>query len=304
MDKRNEPKGLIAPNDLVTVTKMNHVIEVQHMEKMNRKSNIKKLDKDHYVDLSTGEKKEFIHSENRQGNYNSLRQTFKRLRYLINNNFVGNPNELHITLTYKENMTDTKKLYSDFQNFIDRLRYSYKKQSSIDYLTVVEPQGRGAWHCHVLIRFNGLDKVYIKNSELRALWGLGFVTIKSLKDVDNIGAYLSAYLTDIDIDEAKDEETVFKVASEGCEVKTKVVDGKEKKFIKGGRLHMYPPGMNMYRKSKGILKPEREKIQYKDIKKIVGAATPHYEKSYHIENDDFENTITFIQYNTKRNEKL
>ncbi|MFD5944378.1 MULTISPECIES: rolling circle replication-associated protein, partial [Streptomyces] len=249
---------------------------------------------------STGEIREFEHSENRQENYNSLRQTFKKLRYLINNNFIGRPNELHITLTYKKNMTDTKKLYSDFQNFIDRLRYKYKKESSIDYLSVVEPQGRGAWHCHVLMRFNDLDKIYIKNAELRSLWGLGFVTIKSLKDIDNIGAYLSAYLTDIDLEDVQDRETALKVASEGCEVQTKIVEGREKKFLKGGRLHMYPSGMNMYRKSKGIVKPEREEMKFGDIKKVVGSAKPHYEKSYHVENDNFENTISFLQYNTKR----
>ncbi|MDZ4412004.1 hypothetical protein ORL59_00005, partial [Bacillus cereus] len=73
-----------------------------------------------------------------------------------------------------------------------------------------------------------------------------------------------------------------------------------KKFIKGGRLHMYPPGMNLYRKSKGISFPDREDMKYKDIKKVVGSLTPHYSKSYHIENDDFENTISFLQYNIKR----
>ena len=300
MNEGNGDEVSIAPNEVVKVTKMNHIVEVQHMEKMNRKNNIKKLDKDTYVDISTGEIKEFQHSENRQQNYNSLRQTFKKLRYLINNNFVGSANELHVTLTYKVNMTDSKQLYVDFDKFFKRLRYKFKNDSSIDYLTVVEPQGRGAWHCHVLARFNDLDKVYIKNKDLRELWGLGFVTIKSLKDVDNIGAYLSAYLADIDLDEAKDKETLFKVVSEGCEIKTKVVDGKEKKFIKGGRLHMYPPGMNLYRKSKGILEPEREEMMFKDIKKVVGSATPHYQKSYHIEDKDFENTISFLQYNTKR----
>ncbi|WP_448192997.1 hypothetical protein, partial [Azospirillum sp. sgz301742] len=75
--------------------------------------------------------------------------------------------------------------------------------------------------------------------------------------------------------------------------------GKEKKFIKGGRLHMYPPGMNLYRKSKGIQPPDREKMKWKEAKKIAGTA-PHYEKSYHIESEEFENTVTFIQYNTKR----
>ncbi|MFE4024470.1 hypothetical protein ACFXPZ_45125, partial [Streptomyces sp. NPDC059101] len=79
-----------------------------------------------------------------------------------------------------------------------------------------------------------------------------------------------------------------------------IVEGREKKFLKGGRLHMYPSGMNMYRKSKGIVKPEREEMKFGDIKKVVGSAKPHYEKSYHVENDNFENTISFLQYNTKR----
>lgn len=296
MKKTSSDEVSIAPNEVVKVTKMNHIVEVQHMEKVNRQNNIKKLDKDTYLEISTGEIKEFNHSENRQQNYNSLRQTFKKLRYLINNNFIGSANELHVTLTYKKNMTDTKQLYKDFQNFIDRLRYKYKKDSSIDYLTVVEPQGRGAWHCHVLIRFNELDKVFIKNSELRALWGLGFVTIKSLKEVDNIGAYLSAYLADVEL---TNENFLGAVTSDGG-VAIKEVDGK--KYIKGGRLHMYPPGMNLYRKSKGILEPEREEMRFKDIKKVVGSAQPHYQKSIYLEDEenDYSNTISYIQYNTKR----
>ena len=280
----------------VKVTKMNHLVEVQHMEKRNYKAHIKKLDKDRYLEIATGEIKEFSHSENRQQNYNSLRQTFKKLRYLINNNFTGKGNELHITLTYKANMTDTKVLYKDFQNFIDRVRYRYKKETTIDYLTVVEPQGRGAWHMHLLMRFNELDKVYIKNSDLRALWGQGFVKIKSLKDVDNIGAYLSAYLADVELT----EENTLKAIQEGQEVAIKVVDGQEKKFIKGGRLHMYPSGMNLYRKSKGIIEPERIDMPFNQVKKIVGSAEPHYSKKITIEDGDFKNTIQYLQYNTKR----
>lgn len=298
MDETNTDAVLIAPNDVVKVTKMNHIIEVQHMEKINRKNHIQKLDKDTYVDLATGEIKEFEHAENRQQSYNSLRQTFKKLRYLINNNFSGNGNELHVTLTYKKNMKDSKQLYSDFDKFMKRLKYRFKKESSIDYLTVVEPQGRGAWHCHVLLRFNDLDKVFIKNADMRELWGLGFVTIKSMSDIDNIGAYLSAYLADVELT----DEAIPTLIQEKREIQVKMVDGEEKKFVKGGRLHMYPPGMNLYRKSKGIVPPDRQEMKYKDIKKVVGSAQPHYSKSYHIENDDFENTISFLQYNTKRND--
>lgn len=286
----------IRPNDYVTVTQTNHVVEVQYMLKHNNKANIKKLDKDTYLDLSTGEIKEFNHIENRQQSYNSLRQTFKKLRYLINNNFVGRDNELHITLTYAENMTDTKRLYTDFNRFMMRLKRKYKNDTTIDYISVIEPQKRGAWHVHMLIKFNDLTSVFVKNSDLAALWGQGFVNIKKIKGVDNIGAYLSAYLTDIELD----NDTVLKALNEKREISEKVVDGETKKFVKGGRLHMYPAGMNLYRKSKGIVFPERKKMTYENAKKVVKFGEPNYSKTYEIETDDFKNVITFEQYNTKR----
>jgi len=290
-------EGVIIPDDdLVTVTKMNHIVEVQHMQKMNRKAHIKKLDKDRYIDLGSGEIKEFDHIENRSQSFNSLRQTFKKLRYLINNNFTGAGNELHVILTYAENMTDIKRLYKDFEKFMKRLRYKYKDISSIDYISVVEPQERGAWHCHLLLRFNEIDKVYIENSEMAELWGHGFVTIRSLKDVDNIGAYLSAYLTDVELI----EDNIISFVGTDYEIVLKKVNGQEKKIVKGGRLHMYPSGMNLFRKSKGIVYPERQRMKYKEIKKIVGSAKPTYQKSITVENDDFTNTINYEQYNLKR----
>lgn len=290
-------EGVIIPDgDLVTVTKMNHIVEVQHMQKMNRKAHIKKLDKDRYIDLGSGEIKEFNHIENRSESFNSLRQTFKKLRYLINNNFTGAGNELHVILTYAENMTDIKRLYKDFEKFMKRLRYKYKDISSIDYISVVEPQGRGAWHCHLLLRFNDIDKVYIENSMLAELWGHGFVTIRSLKDVDNIGAYLSAYLTDVELT----EENIISLVDTDYVIVVKEVNGQEKNIVKGGRLHLYPSGMNLFRKSKGIVYPERQRMKYKEIKKIVGSAEPTYQKSITVENDDFTNTINYEQYNLKR----
>jgi REP element-mobilizing transposase RayT len=261
------------------------------MEKRNASCYIRKIDKDRYVRLDTGEIFDFVKSENRSDNENSLRQTFKKLRYLINNNFKGDPNELHITMTYAENMTDPERLYNDFKRFMTRLRRKYPGRS-IDYLNVVEPQQRGAWHVHMLIKFNDMESIYISNKELADLWEQGFITIKSLKNVDNIGAYLSAYLTDIEVPEGLD--VVHK------DVVVKKVDGKEKRFIKGGRLWMYPPSMKLFRKSKGIVYPERIEMTYDDIKKVVGSAKPHYQKKYMVEQDNFKNTITYEQYNLKR----
>lgn len=286
----------IRPYEKVTVTQMGHIVEVQHMQKKNDKIHIQKVDADHYVNLRTGELLEFQKSETRADNENSLRQTFKRLRYLINNNFNGANNELFLTLTYEENMTDTVRLYNDLEKFMKRVRYKFKSVSSIDYLNVIEPQGRGAWHAHILLRFNDLETVYVPNKEFWELWGHGFTVTKSLKHVDNIGAYLSAYLADLELT----EENWLRAAGEKRNIVIREVEGKEKKFIKGGRLHMYPPGMNLYRCSRGIKKPERVELQYKNIKKIVGSVKPHYSKTYDIDTVDFQNKITFEQYNLKR----
>lgn len=294
IDKNELPEKKIHQNAQVTVTDMGHLIEVQHMQKRNTECHVRKIDADRYILLETGEIFDFDKSENRSDNENGLRKTFKRLRYLINKNFTGKPNELFVTFTFAKDSFDNKQVYKDFDRFLKRLRYRYKDSTTIDYLNVVEPHASGQWHSHMLIRFNDLRRIYIPNKELEELWGQGFVKIKSLKDVDNIGAYVSAYLADLDVPDD------FVPKSEKTEVLIKSVEGKPKKFIKGGRLQWYPPGMNLYRKSKGIIYPEREEMTYETAQKKVGSVKPHFKKSYTVERDNFTNTITIEQYNLKR----
>lgn len=289
MNITKQEEVIIPTDSSVTVTVMNHLVEIQHMEKRNHTCNIQKLDKDRYVDKSDGEIKEFEHSNNRGDSTNSLRQTFKKLRYLINNNFTGKANELFVTFTFEKDSSNFKECYKDFDKFNKRLKYKYKDLTTIDYINVLEPHASGQWHSHMLIRFNDVDSIFIPSNELADLWGLGFIKIQSLKDVDNIGAYLSAYLADVEI--SPDTDTSHR---------TDVKEVNGKKFVKGGRLHLYPPGINIFRKSKGIKYPERKEMSYKRAKKIVGAATPHYTKSYKIESEDFSNTISYEQYNMKR----
>lgn len=295
MKKTSSDEVSIPEGHLVKVKQMNNVLEVRHSSKGNYKPNIKKLDNDTYVEIATGEIKEFQHTENRGQSYNSLRQTFNKIRDLINNGFSGKANELFVTLTLKPSEAgDTKKFYKDFDKFMKRLRYKFKGKSTIDYLTVIEPHASGKWHCHVLMRFNDLESVFIKNSELAQIWGLGYVKIESLKEVDNIGAYLSAYLTDVEL---TDDNVGQALKADGT-VSVKEVDGK--KYIKGGRLHMYPPGLNMYRHSKGIVPPEVEEMTFSEVKKIVGAATPNYSKSITLEDEEHVIKHQYLQYNKKR----
>lgn len=290
---------IISLGSLVTITSMNHMHEIQHMKKMNHAATIRKLNKYEYVVLETGEIKEYsLSNEDRSDNINSLRKTFKKLRYLINNNFSGSPNELFITLTYRgeEQTKNTKKVYKDFDNFKGRIQYKFKDISTIDMIRVLEPHASGNWHMHVLMRFNDISSIYILKDDLAALWGHGFVSIRRLDKVDNIGAYVSAYLTDIELT----DETELVAYEDDTDVVEKTVDGEKKKFIKGGRLHYYPLYTKIYTTTRGIKPPKREKMTYSEAKKIVGPAQPHYSKTIDIQSDGFENTITYEQYNSKR----
>lgn len=217
-----------------------NVIEVTEMDWCNRECRAKRLDAEHYLRLDTGEVCEYEqHGDTRADNVQNLRRTFKRLRALINTNCTDWRRLRWITLTYAENMTDRERLYDDFKKFMKRFRRAY---GACEYIVVVEPQERGAWHVHMIGIF-GRRAPFIENAELREIWGHGFVSVKSLKNVDNIGAYLSAYLADLPTD-----------GKEG-EVKT-CKDGTSKRIVKGGRLALYPVGMQIYRHSRGLKEPE------------------------------------------------
>lgn len=194
---------------------------------------IRKIDADHYADAN-GEVHEFQKSETKAQNVSSVAQTMKRLRRLIVNNFDGGQDQLWCTLTYAENMQDTKRLYADFQSFIRTLRRQF---GNIEYIMVIEPQARGAWHCHVLLKTDDGRDLYIENSKLRQIWGHGFVNVKRLHESDNVAAYVMAYLNDLPVEEAS-----------GGKIKSKQI-------LKGARLSLYPTGVNFYRFSRGIKKP-------------------------------------------------
>lgn len=102
-----------------------------------------------------------------------------------------------VTLTFKENITDLKKANYLFMKFIQRMRYKIRKD--FKYLAVIEFQKRGAIHYHMMC-----DIGYIKKLELSDIWGNGFVQINRIKHVDDLGAYLVAYIGKKGKKESKD----------------------------------------------------------------------------------------------------
>lgn len=252
-----------------------HVVEVVELQTLGGViGRYRRLDKDKMVDIESGEVIDINHAKTRAEQTESLRRSIRNLRMIINANFFGQHNELFITLTYAENMQDIKRLYNDFRLFMMRLKWKYKDYK-FEYITVPEPQLRGAWHLHVLLKVINKDYLYIPNDEVVAkLWGHGFTKTRRLENVDNVGAYVSSYLTNI-----FDEDTGVKT--------------------KGARLHLYPSGMNLYRCSRGIKKPEV-------VEGNLGLDNKYkvYEKQFDITvNDEVVNIVTIKQYNMKRIDK-
>lgn len=261
-------------------------------------------------------------TDNRSQSPNEIRKTFKRLRSIINTNVVDPRKCKFITLTYKDNMTDAVRLRNDLKLFIKRFKWfiEHLKNSkgnniglSFEYISVLEPQQRGAWHAHIIFIFNKQVR-YIKNEDVARIWSHGFTTTRRIDNVDNVGAYLTAYLADIEVSDSVDNSSIEFLQSSQSNITVKdcfvpVYDnsgtpkGKQKKkFIKGGRLYLYPKGFHLYRCSKGIKRPEVVYHTYKEVLQELGSsASLTFHKSIHIsDGDNFENTLTYMYFNTKR----
>lgn len=119
-----------------------------------------------------------------------------RLRRLINANAGAYGREFtskFVTLTFGENVTNIDVAHYEFKKFVQRLNYVMfgTKQMNLRYSTVVEFQQRGAVHYHVI--FYNLP--YLKADRLAEIWGNGFVKINKIDEVDNVGAYITKYMS-------------------------------------------------------------------------------------------------------------
>lgn len=303
------------PDDYITrISETGNVSELVMMKRKNCMATIQKLNKESYCILSTGEVKDYEHYETRADDTKGVRATLDRLRGIINCNVTEAQNSKFITLTYAENMTDREKLYIDRKNYWRRFK-AYCKQKGIttpEYISVLEPQGRGAFHLHEILIWN-TKAPYIPNEEIWRCWSpdgimndKDYTKTKAITDCDNIGAYFSAYLADMPIEEYQkllpDNAIVPESDILDKEFKDDDETIKKKKFVKGGRLHLYPTGVQIYRKSKGIVMPEYEYTTYKKAKEKVSGATETFSQTFVISDDvrDFTNEITKVYYNSKR----
>ncbi|WP_172997502.1 rolling circle replication-associated protein, partial [Lactobacillus helveticus] len=255
---------------------------------------MQKINKDEMVNTHTGEITEIHHITSRADpqNYRSLKSTFKRLKRLIGTNFHGGHSELWITLTYKDSpMKDPDRLYKDFKRMMRRLRRMSGKY--LAYIVVIEPQASGSLHAHLLLKNIDGSRLYIANKDLRKAWGQGFVNVKRLSDADNVSSYVMAYVSNVDLNnlEGKFEE-----------------NNAPKRIVKGGRLALYPVGMQLYRRSR---RGSKEPVKLKGSKKLIkekyniSNAKPDYYHKFDIQRETGEDPFEIeTEYYSRRKAQL
>ena len=263
----NNDKSVIRDNSIVTVKEMGNVVEITYNSNMNTKPHTIKLNKKEYLELKTGEVKKYSSSKDestRADNINSARKTMNKIREIINTNVTDNSKCLWITLTYKENMTDSKRLYYDFVKFHKKFcRYCMNKNIlKPEYISVAEPQARGSYHLHLIYIFKE-SNIYIPNDDIADLWGHGFTKTKKIEDECNVGCYLVAYLSDLDINE--DIKSYF----DEKDIKEVKIDDVKKSVLKGGRLHLYSRYVNIIRHSRGIKYPKKIRMSHNNALELV-----------------------------------
>jgi hypothetical protein len=170
-----------------------------------------------------------------------------------------------------------------------------------EYIVAVEPQARGSLHAHALLIFK-TKSAFIPSKELARIWGHGFIKIRALENIDNIGLYLSAYLCDMELGEALAASSTggkdFKV------VKNTDKDGKEisKAIIKGARLKLFPRGFRLFRRSKGIIPPSIKDCTHAEAMRDIGNAPLIHEQTIKVIDDSERvcNVINYRYYNKNR----
>ena len=94
--------------EFVRVKDCGRTVELMHSQHTNHVCKITRIDSDTYIQNDTGEVKTFEHIESRADDKNSVRASLGRLRDILNTNIVDVNYCRWVTLTYAENMTDTK----------------------------------------------------------------------------------------------------------------------------------------------------------------------------------------------------
>lgn len=166
----------------------------------------------------TAEEKE----ENREKVMSRAQRDLRRVVNANVNQYGNDFTAKFVTLTFAEHVTELADANNEFHKFIKRLNYQMygTKESNVQYSAVPEFTKKGRVHYHVI--FYNLP--YVKADKLSDIWNNGFIKINKIDNCDNVGAYVSKYMTK-DNSEIKGKKSYFN--SKGLFKSTEIIEKKE-----------------------------------------------------------------------------
>ena len=278
----------IKNDDMVMLTDMNTMVELKKSNKtIVTKGKIKRIDKTHYVDIDTGEVKEYKSKNtkisSRKNNPESLARTGRTTKAMMICNFEDRRKTQYITLTYNEPVFDYDEAYEDFKTFIKNIRRNYCADNKIKYFVVEEEHYDSSIHFHCLIYWENDYPVEMIN-KLSKHWSKGDAYNKPIKENRDI-LYIASYL-------------VSGCYNNGKKVKkndiAKAKD--EKAAIKNVRLENVPAYYHHIKHSKNMLKPLKEEMTYEKAFELYDFEKPFDERTFEKEFGDFKITNEYEYY--------
>lgn len=127
-----------------------------------------------------GKKTEEVSAMDRERNLKRVKRNVRRLAF---SNDLG---QIHLVLTYKENMQDVDKADKHFKKFMFEIHKTYP---NLKYLATREFQQRGAVHYHVLLN----QRIDIKKAQ--NAWKKGFITLVQHKNKLKAVMYVLKYIS-------------------------------------------------------------------------------------------------------------
>lgn len=286
----------------VCMIDMGKLTQVRYMSGHNRIARVKRVDKDHYINLKTHEVKEYKKREVkfRTDNYASLRRTFSTAKQMINANFRDKNHTTWATLTYNSKVKDDKQIQKDFSNFIKTIRRKYP-DNNVKYFSALEFSANEGMHIHVLLYWDNPIGDSI-NDVISKAWKLGNAYVKELNkdnDIKNIGAYLTAYLIDMPVEEYLSAFQFESIPSGMIKnMYTSKRDGELKQYIKHARLKLYRAGFKIFRHSLGMKQATKEYDSYGAVKKKIALQNKTCVHTAAIRVTNHRNLDILVQYET------
>lgn len=148
--------------------------------KRTGKFNTRRISRDQYVDIRTGEVFEY------NNDYEKSIYSFFTIKRTIIRNFKGTLNERFVTLTYAEKMYDNKLIADDFKAFWRKFK---RKYPNCEYVRIAEPHRDGSWHIHLLVKDTINEYLNLLSSEITKLWGNGYAHIEMINNIYGLANY-------------------------------------------------------------------------------------------------------------------